>query len=287
MFGPDVPLWAVELTTCRVVAIQASPDRQRVTSKFVAPVATGALIGDFKEANIIDAAAVRDAVQTALDGAGFSGSELCVVIPDEAVRITILDVDSLPGADRERRAFIRWKLKKNVPFDIDSAHIAYQTLRQNGHVRLLVALSRQVIADQYQELVESLGLHAGIISPATTAALNLLPDLPNLPDVGGDVLFVMKGPESVTTSILIAGTLRFYRKVALDSLYDAVYPTLMYYEDRLGGSGISTAIICGEGIAESEVEAMDTGIGIRTGRLHSSELADVYKPALGVLQSSS
>ena len=281
LFGPDVPLWAVEITTRNVVAIQASPDRQTTVSRAVAPLGAGALIGDLREPNIIDTVTVRDAVQKALDGAGFSGSELCLVIPDESVRVALLNVDSLPDADTERRAIIRWKLKKNVPFDVDSAQVAYQILRQNGSVELLVALSRQRIAEQYQEGVESMGLHAGVISPSTMAALNLLRD------VSGDVLFVKKNPTSVTTSIVMGGTLRFYRKVALGPLYDAVYPTLMYYQDRLGGAGLGEALICGEGIVESEEEEMAGRIGVQIKRLHSSELGDVYKAALGVLQLSS
>ncbi len=281
LFGPDVPVWAVELTPSHVVAIQASRDRQRIISRAVAPLGAGALIGDLREANIIDTMAVRDAVQAALDGAGFSGSELSLVIPDEAVRITLLNVDSLPAADTDRRAIIRWKLKKNVPFDIDSARVEYQILSENPSLELLVALSREAVAGQYQEGIESLGLHAGVVSPSTTAALNLLPE------AGGDVLFVKKSPTSVTTSIVMGGTLRFYRKVALGLLYDAVYPTLMYYQDRLGGSGLSEAFICGAEIVESEAEEMAGHIGVRIGRLHSSEDGDVYKPALGVLQLSS
>ena len=281
LFDPDVPLWAVELTTSHVVAIQASPDRRTIVSRAVAPLGVGALIGDLREPNIIDTGAVRDAVKTALDGAGFSGSELCLVIPDEAVRVAFLNVDSLPDADAERRAIIRWKLKKNVPFDVDSAQVAYQILRQNGSVALLVAMSRKLIAKQYQEAVESLGLHAGVLGPSTMASLNLLGD------VNGDVLFVKKNPTSVTTSIVMGGTLRFYRKVALGPLYAAVYPTLMYYQDRLGGSGLGQALICGEGIVESEEEEMAGRIGVQIKRLHSSELGDVYKAALGVLQLSS
>jgi hypothetical protein len=281
VFGPDVPLWAVELTTSSVVAIQASPDRQAIVSRAVAPLGAGVLIGDLREPNVIDTTAVRDAVQTALDGAGFSGSELSLVIPDEAVRIALLNVDSLPDADADRRAIIRWKLKKNVPFDVDSAYVAYQILGENGSVDLLVALSRQVIAAEYQERIESLGLHAGIVSSSTMASLNLLPD------AKGDVLFVKKSPTSVTTSIVMGGTLRLYRKVTLGPLDDVVYPTLMYYQDTLGGSGLAEVLICGEGITESEAKEMAVRTGVRIQRLHSAELGDPYKPALGVLQLSS
>ena len=281
LFSPDVPLWAVELTPSHVVVIQAARDRQRILARAVAPLEAGALIAGLRETNIVDTMAVRDVIQAALDGAGFSGSELSLVIPDEAVRIALLNVDSLPKVDADRRAIIRWKLKKNVPFDLDSARVEYQILREGPKVELLVALSREAVAGQYQEGIESLGLHAGIVSPSTTAALNLLPE------ADGDVLFVKKSPTSVTTSIVMGGMLRFYRRVALGPLYDVVYPTLMYYQDTLGGSGLSEAFICGEEIQESEAEEMTKRIGVRMGRLHSSEAGDVYKPALGVLQLSS
>lgn len=271
----------MELTTSHVAVIEASPDRQTVVSRAVRPLPEGALVGDLREANIADTSAVRSGVQEALDGAGFMGSDLSLVIPDEAMRIVLLNIDSLPAADVERRSIIRWKLKKNVPFDVETAQVAYQTLRENGSVDLLVALSRQVIVEQYQELVESMGLHAGVMSPSTTSALNLLHG------DGNDVLFVKKSTTSVTTSILMEGGLRFYRKIPTGPLYEAAYPTLMYYQDRLGGTGLGEVVLCGEEIGESEQEKMAERIGVRVGRLHSSELGDVYKPALGALQHSS
>lgn len=305
LFEPDMPRWAVELTETHVVAVSLVAAREQVASKAIVPLPPGLLEADDKERNIVDGGRLRDSVQDALSAAGFSGSDIALVIPDDAVRIALLSVDALPGADLERKAIIRWKLKKTVPFNVDSARVAYQTIGQDGGIDLVVALARPGIADQYEEIMDSLGLHAGIVSPSTVAVLNLLGDS------AGDTLLVKKNQTSVTTSLLMEGRLRFYRKVSmgqlisLGQLFDAVYPTLMYYQDKLHGGGLREAFICGEDIGDPDELASRLGVGMRrlhygqdpsdsdelAGRLSvarprfsSAALEDVYLPAVGVLQ---
>ena len=71
------------------------------------------------------------------------------------------------------------------------------------------------------------------------AALNLL-DAP-----AGDSLFLKVAPDCVTTTVFQDGRIRFYRRVTDVSLYDAAYPTVMYYQDKLGGSGLQHLFACG------------------------------------------
>ena len=277
-FGPDMPRWGCELTPSHVIVVETSPDRQHVVSQAAVPLPPGALVGDLKAANVLDQAVVQDALQRALSVAGFSGSELALVIPDDAVRITVLNVDSLPAAHAERQEYIRWKLRKSVPFQIESAQVACQELGENGTVELLVALTPLVVTEGYERMMESIGLHAGILSPSTAAALNLIDSSE------GDVLFVKVSPQSVTTSILVDGRLRFYRKLPSQSLYDAVYPTFMYYQDKLKGQVPRELVLCGRTADREEEREVANQLAVPVRRLHSSELDDLYKPALGALQ---
>ena len=277
-FGPDMPRWACELTSRHVIVVGTSPDRRHAVSQVAIPLPVGALAGDLKRANVLDRTAVQDALQRALSTAGFSGSELALVIPDDAVRITLLNVDSLPPVHAERQEIIRWKLRKNVPFDVESAQLAYQKLRENGTVELLVALTPRAVAEEYEKMMESMGLHAGIVNPSTPAALNLVDSS------DADVLFVKVGPQSVTTSILVDGRLRFYRKVPSQPLYDAIYPTFMYYQDKLERGQLRDLVLCGRNAESEEEREVAEKLSVPIRRLHSSELDDLYKPALGALQ---
>ena len=278
LFGPDVPVWACELTPRRAVVVRASDDRLSMRARASAPVKPGALVADLKDANVVDSAELRSAVGRSLDEAGFFGSDLVLVVPDDAVRVALIDVESFPSAPAEQLAFIRWKFKKNVPFDVGSARVSWDRIDANGAIRLLTALAPESIIRQYEEVVESFGLHAGLVLPSTLAALGLFPAS------GGDLLFVKKGPDVITTSILTDGKIRFYRKVAVQGLYEAAYPTFMYYQDKLGGAALTGVVLSGEDIGPDERAELEQGLGMRAETLFSREIDDIFKPSLGALQ---
>jgi Tfp pilus assembly PilM family ATPase len=260
-----------------VIVVGATPDRRNVEAKAVLDLPAGVLNADLKASNF-DRAKLAPVVRQALDLAGFSGSEIVLVIPDDATRVSVMNVDSFPDEQAAQRSFILWKLKKSVPFEVDTAQLAYRKLGQNGTIDLLVVLSPRSVTSQYEDLMESMGLHAGILSPSTTAAFNLM-ELG-----GGDTLFVKLGPSSITTSVFVEGRLKFYRKVARQPIYEAVYPTIMYYQDKLGGSHIRQLIVCGYD-SDTPVADMDLSkLALPVRQLHSSDLEDMYKPALGALQ---
>ena len=267
------------------MVVEVSSDRHEVVSKAVVSLPEGAIVPDIKDANIQDRSTVGRALRRALDESGFVGSELIVIIPDDAVRITLLATELFPASESERQSFIRWKLKKNVPFDVSSAHVAYELLGENGVVDLLTVLAPEVVTRGYEDIVESLDLHPGIVIPSTTAVLNLLDAI----SVANDTLFVKLGETSVVTAILTNGKLRFYRKVPRQGpLETAIYPTLMYFQDKLddtaGGQGIREMIVCADGDGSSDATTAARQLGLSVRPLFSSVIEDIYKPALGALQ---
>ena len=281
----DTPRWACEFSRSRVVVVQASSDRNAVVSRAQVTLPEGAIVPDVKGANVGDRSAVQSALREALDEARFTGSELIVVIPDDAVRITLLATESFPASESDRQSFIRWKLKKNVPFDVSSAHVAYEVLGENPVVDLLTVLAPEVVTRQYEDVVDSLDLHPGIVNPSTTAALNLINGIPG----ATNTLFVKLSETSVVTSILTNGKLRFYRKVPRQGpLESAIYPTLMYFEDKLddssGGRGIREMIVCTGGDGSSDLTTAARQLGLSVRPLLSAVIDDVYKPAFGALQ---
>ena len=44
-----------------------------------------------------------------------------VILPDYAARVTVLDFDSFPSSLEEQNSLVRFRVKKTIPFDIDSA----------------------------------------------------------------------------------------------------------------------------------------------------------------------
>jgi len=62
----------------------------------------------------------------------------------------------------EQHTFIRWKLKKTVPFDIETAQVSFRIVetRPDGH-ELLVALSPRAIVGTIREADGGLDIQAG------------------------------------------------------------------------------------------------------------------------------
>ncbi len=296
LFGPDLPRWACELRPGGVVVVEATKDRKGVAAAATRPLPDGVVTPDVKGVNIADGAVVRSALEACLEEAGFGGSELIVVIPDDAVRISLVEAESLSGAESERVQFIRWKLKKHVPFDVSLARVAYATMSTNGSTRLVAVLSPSSVTAQYERVIQDLGLHPGIICPSTTAALNLVGDVAAAAGdaaVEKDRLFVKVAPGSIASAVVRGGKLAFYRKVPRSGpIEEAVHPTLMYYQDHLledrDRPGITSAILCVDlddrTILESVRAAIESfGLGVQP--LYSADLPDRVKPSLGAMQS--
>ena len=286
MFGSPRPLWACEFTARHVIVAGVDSSRKKAVGKIVQPLPAGSIVGSLVEKNIVDVAAVRDLTKDALKQAGHRGFEISVVVPDESSRITFVTVESLAGKAEDRDAFIRWKLKKSVPFDVDTAQMAYQVLGphegpEGKGFDVMVALSPRAIVQEYEDLFERLDLHAGYIVPSGVAVMNLYP-APASNLRADDTLFVKIAPDSVATTIFQNHRPRFYRRVTDMPLYDAVYPTMMFYQDKLGGNVLSNALLCGYDKALSrEMDELEDRLGLTVRPMGPNNVEDIYKPALG------
>jgi len=251
-----------------------------------APLPTDTIGGSLSERNLLNSTTALDITRDALKEAGARGFEISVVIPDDSSRIAFLTAESLTGTIQDRESFVRWKLKKSVPFDVDAAQIAYQVLGPHvgpdgKGIDIVVALSPKSIVQEYEELLDRLDLHAGYVIPSTLAAMNLYPDSGPVQE---DVLFVKIGSDSITTTVFQNHRPRFYRRVGRIPVYDAVYPTMMYYQDKLGGTTLASAIVCGYNKdPHAEITELQDKLGVPVRRLEPKTIDDIYKPALGAV----
>jgi type IV pilus assembly protein PilM len=133
-----------------------------------------------------------------------------LVVPDAAVRVLLLDFDSLPAKLAEALPVVRFRLKKLLPFDADDAAVSYQVMATSRDTLqvLAVAMPGDVLAE-YEGIVREAGFEPGAVLPSTLAALAGL--------AAGEVpaLVVNAGSESVTTAIVKGGVLLLHRTVDL------------------------------------------------------------------------
>lgn len=288
VFKSPRPLWACEFTSRHVIVAGVDSSHKKIAGRAVEPLPLDAVSSSLNGKNLVDSETVRDITKDAIRRAGVRGYEMSVVIPDDSSRIALVTAENLAGKADDREAFLRWKLKKTVPFDADTAQIAYQVLgphegRDEKGVDVMVALSPRSIVQEYEELLEKLDIHAGYVVPSTIALMNLHPE-------GGaegrpeDVLLVKVSPDSIATTVYQKRRPRFYRRVAEMPLYDAVYPTMMYYQDKLGGTSLSSAIVCGyDRDLHSDMEELEDRLNVPVRGMEPRNTEDIYKPALGAV----
>jgi type IV pilus assembly protein PilM len=122
-------------------------------------MAAGALRVSLREPNILDPQSFGDAVRSAHNLLLHSGTRLSITLPDGVGRIMMLDVEGRFKSRAEGLDIIRWKLKKNIPFDIADTHLDYQQLsvRENGDMAMMVALVSRAVIGQYEELLVTAG----------------------------------------------------------------------------------------------------------------------------------
>ena len=283
VFHPPVPLWACEITSKHVIVAGVSKRRSQVREKMAVQLPAGSVSGSLSGINIHNVEAARSTLKKALSDAAFQDSEITVIVPDDAARIAFLTVEQLSKNPDEQQTFIRWKFKKTVPFDVDSAQVAYRVLGpHNGGIEMLVSLSPRSVIQEYEDLFDSLDLHAGLVMPSTLAALNVL----NAP--AGDVLFLKIAPDCITTTVFQDKRMRFYRRVTdVVSLYDAVYPTVMYYQDKLGGHAFQHLFVCGyDSDIRTLVAEIQEKLRLFAQPLEPRSVEDIFKPALGAVHLS-
>ncbi len=178
---------------------------------------------------------------------GRRGRRAALVLPDFCARVTVLDFDTLPSKPDEQQALIRFRVKKTLPFDVDSAVLSY-AVQPRPHARKLDVLAAAVsleVASHYEQPFRAAGFQPGLVTVSALSAL-ALPD--SAPQVS-PVLVLKQTGRVLSLSVLHEGSVRFFRCLELDGgsvdeMLDVVYPMFALIEDELG-SAAQAVRLCG------------------------------------------
>ena len=103
---------------------------------------------------------------------------MTLIFPDTAVRVFVLDFDSLPPKAAEAVPVVRFRLRKMVPFDVEHAGMGYQILVQNETtVKVLATVMPGPILAEYEAAVRAAGYEPGAVLPSSLASLASLDSL--------------------------------------------------------------------------------------------------------------
>src|SRR5689334_13484897 len=116
------PAMAFEISEAGIAAARIT---SRAELEFQ-PLRPGTLsVSPLKE-NVADAEEFASVVRSlASTQAARRKKDVALILPDYSARIAVLDFDQFPSDDKEQISLIRFRLKRSVPFDVESAAISY------------------------------------------------------------------------------------------------------------------------------------------------------------------
>jgi len=210
------------------------------------PLKPGTLsVSPLKE-NVVDPDDFTAAVR-ALAGAQASRKrkDVALILPDYSARIAVLDFDSFPSDPKEQLSLVRFRLKRSIPFDVESAAVSYCAQPAvNKKVDVVAVVAPLEIVARYEAPFRAAGMHPGLVTASSLAALELAPEsgLSVLAKITGRVLSVL---------VRNKGILKLVRCIELpsanwDDVAAVLIPTFVYIEDNLGGRA-EKLMLCGFG----------------------------------------
>ena len=228
------PRTAIELAPEGVLAATVAHGGDSPSYAF-APLATGDLVPGVAEANIKSQEAVVEAIRSAIGELDPKSHAVTLVLPDTAVRVFVLDFDTLPEKSIEVVPVLRFRLRKMVPFDAEHAALSYQILVQNeSSVKVLATVMPGPVLAEYEAAVRAAGFEPGVVLPSSLASLAALDSLE-------PILAANLSGQALTTSITSGQDLHLFRTVDLPEdpgartaeIQRSIAVAAAYYEDKL------------------------------------------------------
>jgi type IV pilus assembly protein PilM len=178
--------------------------------------------------------------------------DVALILPDFCTRMAVVDFDSFPSDPKEQVSLVRFRVKRSVPFDVDSAAISYWAQPAAGKkMDVVVVMAPLEIVSRYEAPFRVAGLTPGLVTTSSMAALDLAPEggLSVLAKLTGRVLSVIVRDKS---AVKLVRCLELPSN-ELDDVAAVLLPTFVYIEDNLGGRA-ERLLLCGFGAQADEAQ---------------------------------
>lgn len=270
------PKLACEIAADRVIAARASDSRQVLELCSTSELAPGCVVPDLTEGNLRQPDAVINALREVLGHIGARSRDITAVLPDAAVRVALLDFETLPANREEAEGVVRFRLRKSLPFDVDKAKVSYQAQTSNGTVRVVAAVALNSVVQEYEAVIREAGFSPGVVLPSMLAAVSGAPA-----DRGTLVVKVDARTTSIAIldqqQLLLFRTLENTRGVTIsgEQLAEDVYPSVVFFQDTYN-TNIEQIFVSGI----SDISSVASSLQSQTGA-EVKELVEASQLGLG------
>ncbi len=227
------PKLACEISADRVLVGRISENGGSTLEACAASeLAPGSVVPDLIETNLRQPDAVFETVRDTLGSLGGRSRDVIAVLPDAAVRVVLLDFETLPAKRDEAESVVRFRLKKSLPFDVDKAKVSYHVQPSKGGVRVIAAVALANVVEDYEAAFRQAGYEPGVVMPSMLAALGAAhaqqPSLVIKVDARTTSIAILDGEQ-----LLLFRTLENTRGVTItgEQLAEEVYPSVVFFQD--------------------------------------------------------
>jgi type IV pilus assembly protein PilM len=225
------PKLACEIAADRVLAGRLG-DGHNLDASAAQELAPGSVVPDLVESNLRQHEAVRDAIASALGSVSGHARDVIAVVPDAAVRVALVEFDTLPSDSEEALGVVRFRLKKSLPFDVEKARVSYHTQKVADGIQIVAAVALAAVVEEYEAAFREAGFSPGVVLPSMLAALGSA-------DAERPTLVVKVDARTTSIAILNAGQLQLFRTlentrgvtITGEQLAEEVYPSVVFFQD--------------------------------------------------------
>src|SRR5205085_3278733 len=227
------PKLACEISADRVLAGRVSDGGGHMLEACASnELDPGSVIPDLIETNLRQPDRVYEAIRDTLASLGTRSRDVIAVLPDAAVRVMLLDFETLPSKRDEAESVVRFRLKKSLPFDVDKAKVSYHAQPSGTGIKVVAAVALSSVIEDYEAAFRDAGYSPGVVLPSTLAALGAT-------DARRPTLLVKVDTRTTSIAILEENQMLLFRtlenlrgvQITGEQLAEEVYPSVVFFQD--------------------------------------------------------
>lgn len=243
----------------RMVLVGGKPHAPMIEAFYAASFPPDTVRFSLREENVINPASFVSKIRDAHLKLLAKTSRISVSLPDAVGRVVLLDLETRFKTRDEGADIIRWKLKKNFPFDINEMHLDYQVLqeRESGEISALVSLISRKVVNQYEDLLEEAGLQPNRIDFTT---FNIYRFFSSHLEITENSALLIWNDGIISILIFNNGVLEFYRSKDISGavnganrIFHEINSSLLVYKDKQPAYSMSKVFCI---VSHEEAEAI-------------------------------
>jgi Tfp pilus assembly PilM family ATPase len=169
-----LPRSAIQITSNYLSGIHVSSKEGKIKNHFILPLERGVIEPSFSDKNIKNPALLEKKIKQGLEKLNLSNNKIACLIPELSLKAFVFSFDSLPSSREQRERIIRFRVKKQIPLLPDDARFSFDRISSNSSSKILVAVARASIVQEYEDLFNKLRLKVRAVGIPTLSLYYLL-----------------------------------------------------------------------------------------------------------------